>query len=174
MKDILRLLSFHLRMLPCAVTIAYPFGGSRGLRTCIKPCKQERARAATGMHSLLLTKKNLQTKTKPLSKYQTAEYPHGRRSRTRTRSTQTCCLDIFTARPSPPHKLGMNTEILEPRFVLFIYSLPGTLKTVKLLKMNCKRCQEYGISCMDWLPSSPDLNPIENVRALLKARPRKR
>jgi hypothetical protein len=24
-----------------AVTIAYPFGSSRGLRTCIQPCKQE-------------------------------------------------------------------------------------------------------------------------------------
>jgi hypothetical protein len=41
MKDTLRLLSFHLRMLPCAVTIAYPFGSSRGLRTCIQHCKQE-------------------------------------------------------------------------------------------------------------------------------------
>jgi hypothetical protein len=41
MKDTLRLLPFHLRMLPCAVTIAYPFGRSTGLRTCIRPCKQE-------------------------------------------------------------------------------------------------------------------------------------
>jgi hypothetical protein len=31
MKDTLRLLSFHLRMLPYAVTFAYPFGSSRGL-----------------------------------------------------------------------------------------------------------------------------------------------
>jgi hypothetical protein len=32
------------RMLPCAVTITYPFGSSGGLRTrtCIQPCKQER------------------------------------------------------------------------------------------------------------------------------------
>jgi hypothetical protein len=41
MKDTLRLLLFHLRRLPHAVTIAYPFGSSRGLRTCIKPRKQE-------------------------------------------------------------------------------------------------------------------------------------
>jgi hypothetical protein len=27
-------------MFPCAVTIAYPFGSSRGLRTCIQACKQ--------------------------------------------------------------------------------------------------------------------------------------
>jgi hypothetical protein len=66
MKDTLRLLSFHLRMLPCAVTIAYPFGGSRGLRACIQPCKGW-VRAATRMRSLLLTKENLQTRIKPLS-----------------------------------------------------------------------------------------------------------
>jgi hypothetical protein len=41
MKDTLRLLLFHLRMLPYAVTIAYPFGSSRGLRTCIQPCIKE-------------------------------------------------------------------------------------------------------------------------------------
>jgi hypothetical protein len=34
-KDTLRLLPFHLRMLPCAVTIVYSFGSSRGLCTCI-------------------------------------------------------------------------------------------------------------------------------------------
>jgi hypothetical protein len=28
MNDTVRLLSFHLRMLPCAVTIAYPFGST--------------------------------------------------------------------------------------------------------------------------------------------------
>jgi hypothetical protein len=39
MKDTLKLLLFHLRMLLYAVTIAYPFGSSRGLRTCIQPCK---------------------------------------------------------------------------------------------------------------------------------------
>jgi hypothetical protein len=37
MKDTLRLLLLHLRMLPHAVTIAYLFGGSRGLLTCIQP-----------------------------------------------------------------------------------------------------------------------------------------
>jgi hypothetical protein len=38
-KDYERLLSFHLRMLPYAVTIVYLFGRSRGLRTCIQRCK---------------------------------------------------------------------------------------------------------------------------------------
>jgi hypothetical protein len=55
MKDTLRLLSFHLCMLPYAVTIAYPFGSSRGLRTCIQPCKKGRVWAAAGMHSLRKT-----------------------------------------------------------------------------------------------------------------------
>jgi hypothetical protein len=75
MKGTLGLLPFHLRMLP------YPFGSSRGLRTCIQPCKQERHRAATGMHSLLLTKENLQTRIKPLSN---ASVRHIRRQNTHT------------------------------------------------------------------------------------------
>jgi hypothetical protein len=41
-KDTVRLLPFHLRMLPCAVTIAHPFGSSTGTYTFIQPFKQER------------------------------------------------------------------------------------------------------------------------------------
>jgi hypothetical protein len=75
------------------------------------------------------------------------------------------------------------TEILEPHLVPFIYSLPGNpedYQTVEdgLRVHTAKLCQEYrkeyGITRMDWPPSSPDLNPIENAWALLKVRLRKR
>jgi hypothetical protein len=42
MKDTLRLLSFHLRMLPYAVTIAYPFGRNVGkYADSIGMCEEE-------------------------------------------------------------------------------------------------------------------------------------
>jgi hypothetical protein len=81
----------------------------------------------------------------------------------------------------------MNTiryaaEILESHLVPFIYSLPenpGDYQTgeAKLQVHIAKLCQEYrkeyGITRMDW-SSSPDLNPIKNVWALLKFCLRKR
>jgi hypothetical protein len=112
MKDTLRLLSFHLHMLPYAVTIAYPFGSSRGLRRCIQPCKQERVWAATGMTPYCWQRKTCKPGSNPCltTPYaiSDAKYPHGWRSGTWTRSTQTCCPDIFTARPSPPPQSGVK------------------------------------------------------------------
>jgi transposase len=64
-----------------------------------------------------------------------------------------------------------------------IYSLqenPQDYQTVEDgLRVHIEKlCQEYqkeyGITRMDWLPSFPDLNPIENAWALLKVRPRGR
>jgi hypothetical protein len=98
MKDTLRLLPFHLRMLPCVVTIPYQFGSSRGLPTCTQPCKQGLQLECT----LLLTKDNLLSRIKPLSN---DSVRHVRRQNTHTageRLEQICCLDIFTTRPSPP------------------------------------------------------------------------
>jgi hypothetical protein len=60
MKDTLRLLLFHLRMLHYAVTIAYPFGGYARASNLVNKSGSE-------MHSLLLTKENLQTRINPLS-----------------------------------------------------------------------------------------------------------
>jgi hypothetical protein len=67
--------------------------------------------------------------------------------------------------------------------VPFIYSLPknpedyqtaeGRLQ-VHIAKQCPEYQKEYGITHMDWLPSSPDLNPIENAWALLKIHLRKR
>jgi hypothetical protein len=104
-------------MLPCAVIIAYPFRNSRGSRPCIQPCKQERAWAATGMHCLGKSRK-------PGSRtpYQTPEYPRGGRSGTQTRSTQTCCPDLFTARPSPPYCTS-SLSLFFAFFILFYRSL---------------------------------------------------
>jgi hypothetical protein len=67
--------------------------------------------------------------------------------------------------------------------VPFIYSLlenPDGYQTAesRLQVHIAKICQEYqkvyGTTHVDWLPSSPDLNPIENAWALLKVRLRKR
>jgi hypothetical protein len=87
--------------------IAYPFGSSRELHTCIQPCKQERVWAATGMCSLVLIKENLQTRIKPLPN---DSVRHIRRQNAHTAGGAglgpVVCNHIlpkyFTARPSPP------------------------------------------------------------------------
>jgi hypothetical protein len=75
------------------------------------------------------------------------------------------------------------TEILEPHLVPFIYSLPENPEDYQTIETRfrvhiAKLCQEYqkeyGITRMDWLLSSLDLNPIENAWALLKVRQWKR
>jgi hypothetical protein len=72
------------------------------------------------------------------------------------------------------------TEILEPHLVPFIYSLLEnpedyqTAEAISYCKTMPQHQKEYGITHMDWLPSSPDLNPIENIWALLNARLGKR
>jgi hypothetical protein len=59
-KDTLRL-PFHLHMLPCAVTIAYPFGGSRGYTRASNLVNKSLSRSWNA-----LPKENLQTRIKPL------------------------------------------------------------------------------------------------------------
>jgi hypothetical protein len=92
MKNTLRLLPFHLRMLPHAVTIAYPFRSSRGLH--VHPTLQTRARLSRSWNALPTADKGKpanqdQTPVQRLrTPYQTPEYPHGGRSGTRTHSTQ--------------------------------------------------------------------------------------
>jgi hypothetical protein len=63
--------------------------------------------------------------------------------------------------------------------VPFIYSLPENSEDyqtaearlqVQIAKIFQEYQKEYGITHMDWLPSSPDLNPIENAWASLKVR----
>jgi transposase len=75
------------------------------------------------------------------------------------------------------------TKISESHLAPFTYNLPGNpedYQTVEggLRVHTAKLCQEYrkeyGITRMDRLPSSPDLNPIENAWGLLKVRQRKR
>jgi hypothetical protein len=56
MKDTLRLLSFHLRMLPCAATIACTFGNNRGLHA-----------RASNLINKSEPESQLQTRIKPLS-----------------------------------------------------------------------------------------------------------
>jgi hypothetical protein len=54
--------------------------------------------------------------------YQTPEGPHAGRSGTRTRSMQTCCPDIFTARSSPLRVPTIAEENISSILKLILYS----------------------------------------------------
>jgi hypothetical protein len=104
MKDTLRLLLFHLRMLPYAVTIAYPFGNSRGLLH-VHPILQTSAGLSRNGYAPPTADKGKpanQDQTPVLTTRYAISNARSGRSGTRTRSTQTCYPDLFTARPSPP------------------------------------------------------------------------
>jgi hypothetical protein len=92
----------------------------------------------------------------------------------------------FYSRRKSGHRIEINTiqyatEILEPHLVSFIYSLVENLEAYQTIEARlrvhfaklCQECQEYGVTRMDWMPSSSDLNPIEKAWALLKVRLRK-
>jgi transposase len=81
-------------------------------------------------------------------------------------------------------KLGVNSEqyvkeFLEPKLVPLIYSLSGRPEDhptvedgakIHTSRYTQKFRQAYGLTRMEWPPSSPDLNPIENVWPMLTAR----
>jgi hypothetical protein len=91
-------------------------------------------------------------------------------------------------RKSPKDKLGVDTaqfvhEALESCLVPFIHSLPRSAADHPVIDDNAKihtsrlanACrQAHGITRIPLPPSSPDLNPIENVWAQLKTRVRTR
>jgi hypothetical protein len=88
-------------------------------------------------------------------------------------------------RTNAKDKLGMNTdqythEILEPHFIPFIKSLPGDPSEYFIVEVNksqsayrketecCSRCARHTAHTLEWPPSSPELNPIENLWAICK------
>lgn len=85
-------------------------------------------------------------------------------------------------------KLGMNaqqytTEILETKLLPFMQQLPDSLEDYKTIEDgHCAHTSElpnswrrhHHIKRSDWPPSSPNLNIIENVWSMLKARMKKR
>jgi hypothetical protein len=66
MKDPLKLLQSHLRMLPYAVTFAYPFGSNRGLRASNLFNKGWFESQLECTPYYILTKDNLKTRINPL------------------------------------------------------------------------------------------------------------
>lgn len=91
-------------------------------------------------------------------------------------------------RTSKTDKLGMNakqytTEILEVKLLPFMQQLPDTLinyttiedgHTAHTSGMACEWRRCHGIKKSEWPSSSPDMNIIENVWAMLKARMKKK
>jgi hypothetical protein len=109
MKDTLRLLSFHLRMLPYACCPALwqsltHLGAVEGYIRASNRVNKSGSEPQLVCNPYRWQRKTCKPGSNPcLTTPYAISDPHGGRSGTRTCSTQTCCLDIFTARPSPLH-----------------------------------------------------------------------